>query len=628
MAAPIIIDAEIGRIKTEIRELEDLLAVEDDTPESKNLLKKDLESLQQKLAKLEADKKKEMAANKSAGGSSRSSLNNIDDSEDSDLEQDKHELEKEKLELERERFEESKKNGKKPKSGVMKSVGNALTYKVTIHPGMWFWALAALLIHLTDVLYCGLRRGSGEIWLMLVIYAFFTFFICVFYYQTGFDWRAIGQYASISLLAFALPFILSIPYLGSVDNIKVLVMILPVWFIYIGLNQDESRFLRWLAWTPIIVMIVALMIIVLSKVNLPGIEGPSRNLGQAFSTFWIELKDSWATIKERFTKSGVLSYSQWEHKINQTFNPDAIYYAGQVEQNKEEPTGVFITKLSSLNPTTYVGESPVIFGRIEAKTFVPGGVRIHTSCRLERAGKEGYVGVSSAENDTIDVNYKIIRDVTCQFPVLENVTPGTYYGVLGAVFDFETWAYVTNTFVSRNLIEQYYRQGKDINTALDIPTQTEAIYTNGPASLGVTADQQPIDIDLDARNNKFIQQRFGFTLANRWSQGVLEDVYRVNVLVPEPFKLENCLPAAPAQANTVIGPDGSSTSYTNYTFSKEAIKFDQRNDFHTVTCELALPSKEAAQQIVAFGEKTPVTFIVLARYQYQLEKKTPVKVSK
>jgi hypothetical protein len=310
---------------------------------------------------------------------------------------------------------------------------------------------------------------------------------------------------------------------------------------------------------------------------------------------------------------------RWRERINSTFNPEAIFYAGQVEENRQEPTGVYITELRSLYPVSYVGTPPVLLGRLEAKSFIPGGVRIYPSCRLERSGKRyDYEGTPKLDPPgPLDVNLKLISDVTCTFDGATNLSPGTYYGVLGASFDYETWAYVTNTFVSRSLIEQYYRQGKDINYELDIPQATETIFTNGPVQIGVSASQQPIDINPEARDGRFIQQRFGFTVASRWSQGELKQVYRVNVLVPKPFEIRNCLPAYKERRE-----EGT---FYNYTFEGWQNK-DERNDYRTVNCELALPGKEAARKVLAFGDKTPATFVVLARYQYEIEKKVPVKV--
>ncbi len=494
-------------------------------------------------------------------------------------------------------------------------VNTAVAFDRGLHP--WLFFLAALFFHAWDALH-GFDRGGQNFLLMFTVYGLFALYAALGYYRTGLT-RDSMRYFGISIFAFLIPFIFQLPVVGPfLSRLPLLLTILtftPVWALYIALKEESGPLHtigKW--WTTAIV--IALFIIALAMVSLPSALGTLHpvQLGQSLRTTWTQLQDSWLTVKDRF--GVIFNVREWRQRINQTFNPYMAYYSGQVEQNKREPLGVYITRLDPLYPKTFVNTSPLIQGRIEAKSFLDKDVLITPSCRLERAGKEAWAGTPDVK-EPLRLNYQLIRDVVCKFPPIPNA--GTYTAVMGASFNFETWAYITETFVSRDTIEQYSAQRQDVNTALDIPRTATAVYTNGPVMLGVSADEQPLDIDPEAREP--LQRRFGFTLDNRWNQGEIGEVESIDVLVPEPFKLEECYPVEPTSKQEAE----QGGAVTRYTFTK-GIQTDARYNYRSVTCKLALPSKQAAEEVLAFGEKTPVTFVVIARYTYQLEKKTRVRV--
>ncbi len=491
-----------------------------------------------------------------------------------------------------------------------------------VHP--WFFFIVALLLHAFDVIN-GFSRSAGQATVMFLLYALFTFWAIFFYYRTGLT-KDSGRYVGVSLVAFALPYIFLIPAFNG-GYVPLIVTLLPVWALYIALEQDSALWLKRIAKLYIVILIFLLFIMLIARVQLPGVSSPAVLIGQSAKRFWTGVTDAWANIWLKLKSANIFNVAMWKQKINETFNPEAQFYLGQVEQNQKQPQGVYITQLQSLYPVTYVGQQPAVIGRIEAKTFLPGGgVNVTPSCRLERAGKTGYVGTPD-RTGTILVNEYLPVDVTCTFPADPNMTIGTYYGVLGAAFNFETWAYVTDTFVARSAIVNEQQQGRDIHTDLGIDPTTTAIYTNGPVSIGILADQQPIAIDPDAPTGSFISQRFGFTVANVWDQGMIEGgSVEAEVLVPQPFQLKegSCLPTG-----WTGQPTTDANGMTHYLFTRDnSLQIDARNDYRTVTCQLILPDKQSAEQVLSFGEKTPVTFVVIARYKYDIEQKVPVRVEK
>lgn len=497
----------------------------------------------------------------------------------------------------------------------------------TVHP--WGMALLALLLHFFDFISPlgagNFDRGTSQGLAMFTAYGLFALWAALGYYRTGLS-RASLRYFVISLLAFFLPYLLRIPFLSSMKYVPAIIAITPIWFLFICSNEESSTLLYKIGKYWIYAIVVMLFIIAIGRFSMPDLFVSSGvNIGKDVKDFFADYKETWSDIKQRFVEGGLLCVNCWQEKIDKTFNPYMPYYTG-VEENQKEETGVFIRDLRSLFPVYYndTNVAPQIVGRVEAKTFIPGGLLITPSCRLER-GKMYFYGKSDPpQNEPLELNYKLLRDVTCTYPWHKNMTRGSYKAVMGLSFKYETWSYITLTFVSRSLIEQYYYQKRDINADLDIPETAKAVYTNGPVELGLAGEQQPIDINTEAkRPEQLIQQRFGFTVANKWPQGRVKEVNGVTIMVPKPFILTDCTPVKYSFVD-------EAEEYRNYTFERigqdGSNQIDPHYDYSTIYCQLDLPSAREAEQILAFGEKTPVTFVVIARYLYELEEKTNIKI--
>lgn len=496
--------------------------------------------------------------------------------------------------------------------------------------------LAALIIHFFfDVFWFDFSRALGATTVMFGLYMLFAFYISFVYYKTGFS-RESGKYFAISFAAWALPMVLSLPF-GIGDRLRdmqfaagvnmgvspliVILTLIPLWFYYIILREKQPKWLYIGAYLLLLIFVFFLFLLLLTRIMtmLPGVgDQVGANIGQAFSSFGTAISDAWASIMSVFSREGFFNPDDWRSRINQTFNPRLAIYEGQVEEN-QAPQGVFITDVRSLYDRVPQGTDPIIFGRVETRTFLDQVTKVTPSCFLERGTRPLQYDKELEPAQPFDVQQNLIRDVTCTFIPDDTLDPGTYYGVLGASFDFETWSYVTYTFVGRDLILQYLRNNRDIHRDLEIPKLAESVYTNGPVEIGMIALQQPIDIDPDDRNEEFIKQNFGFTIRNRWSQGEIGRVYEVSALIPEQFQIKNCKPAEPSRERLIDG-------MRNYTWNEEAVGLDPRLDFATITCRLTVENKDAANEILSFAEKTPATFVVMAKYNYLTSERVPVRV--
>lgn len=458
---------------------------------------------------------------------------------------------------------------------------------------------------------------------MFILYGAFTLWIIFAYYKTGFTKESL-QYIGISLFAWALPYLRLVPFLGRNEYFTFGLLIFPIWFLYLSIHTEPKDFAlkivhfigQALLFFYAAILLFLLINIVVGRGLLPDVNAPAATVGRSFTRVWGDLKDIGSGAWDRM--ASFFNPVAWKQRLNRTFNPTAAFYAGQVEKNKNEPTGVFITKLESLYPVTYVGTDPVILGRIEAKTFLDKDLLLTPSCRLERGKKEGWAG--TPDSKTLTVNYQLTSDVLCTFPVGDKIEKGSYTAILGIAFDYETWAYQTDTFISKETALQYRERGRDLNQALDIPPTAETVYTNGPVMIGMQTIDQPVIVNLDA--HRPIQQRFGFTISDRWSQGHFEKFYSADVLVPEPFELDQCVPVTP----NVVNETGDVRTYRFEESSSFDPSIDTRLEMRTVTCQLVINDKEGARELLSFGEKVPVTFVVKAKYKYVIEKKTRIRV--
>lgn len=497
----------------------------------------------------------------------------------------------------------------------------------------WFFVLAALLIHFYDAVSptspTNFALTADHRMFMFVFYALLAFWASFFYYRTRFTTKSI-EYFTISLVAFLLPYLRLIPYFDSLpfvaNNFTIMLLLFPIWFYYIVFNERVGSPIRNLGIILFTITILIFFIILIMNVTLPEFATPGGglNLGESWNYFTDNVKESWMRLKEGVLDSGIISIPDWRRKLNETFNPSAAFYAAQVEDNEGNTRlGVFIENVRPLHEVFFEGSPIVLLGTIKAETFLPGGVRIWPDCRLEGYPRN-YQGLIDEDDIPIDVNLKLYRNTRCTVPWHRNMTNATSFtAYLTATFDFETWSYVEYTFVSRKTIENYYYQDQDINDALHIPRYTEAVYTAGPVMLGLSANEQPISIDLEASTaDRIIEQRLGWTYSSSWPQGELLKVYEVELIVPEPFRLERCEPANPRNVEY-----NAANRTRTYRFAGEILE-NPRYDYRTVTCELEVSSLADARSILQFGEKVPVTMVAITRYKYKIEEQAGVRVDK
>ena len=496
----------------------------------------------------------------------------------------------------------------------------------------FFFLIILLLIHLFDAFVFGFGGSPQRILTMTIAYTLVTIYAVVFKY--GADAKPV-TYAILSALEIFLPMLTGLmTYLGNMmpfiqssglqTYFITAITFTPFWVLYVAFTDGEKS--AKVAKIYLAGLLILALIIVFAQMSFPNFFNQAKgvNVGRPIKDFFSQVSFSFGTIKTKLT--GVFNLNVIKTRINNTLNPYAKYYSGQVEQNSREKLGVYIEDLKSLTPNNYVDEKPIIMAQLVGKSFLDKTILVTPSCRIE---SRDYSAPGTPDpRDSIDLNYQLQRTVTCELP--SQSKEGYYDAVIGANFNFETWAYITYTFVDLKTIQNYYLQNKDVNTELGIDPYPTAIYTSGPVSIGVSSSKQPIDINTEKPANEAIKQQFGFTIDNAWQQGSIKRVEEVDVLIPEEFKLDDCKPL-PWSTEEQLPEEGmykyvfSSDDFFN---KKTNNNFDYRQDLRTITCKLFLRDQESMDNVVTFGSKTPATFVVMAKYNYLVEQKTRLRIEK
>lgn len=454
--------------------------------------------------------------------------------------------------------------------------------------------LVAIGIHLVDAFAYGFDRGTNSILIMLSLYVALTLFAVLFVYKTGLSsdtWTIAG----ISLFAFLLPFVTNF---FKPDWFIAILIVVPVWGIYLLLNPGDSTFLQKLSkWYFILVLVLGLYVLLTSSLVSTQFTSSQVDVSSAVDV----LKHFFVDNTKDLSKSILAFPAKIRSKVNQTFSMS--YFTGQVEQNEQEPLGVYLEDLRAMESFFYENNSVIIWATLRGKSF-EGIIKVKNYCYINLGGGKRINGEVIPFDP--ELFYDESRPLECVFK--DGLKKGHYTVTFTSTFEFPTWGYVEYTFVDRATRMAYYSQGEDINRELSIPKKSVMIYTNGPVSIGSNIRDMPLVIYPDSNS----LQRFGVTIANIWPQGEILTLTNMEIQVPEGIKLDNCIPK-PGQ--TSDGKNG----YTIYTFKLESPK----EFFTTETCEMNIIDKK---NFLKDNLKVTKTFAIKAEYIYSLEKTISIRV--
>ncbi|KHO50519.1 MAG: hypothetical protein QT07_C0009G0013 [archaeon GW2011_AR16] len=219
--------------------------------------------------------------------------------------------------------------------------------------------------------------------------------------------------------------------------------------------------------------------------GIPGLPGTSAP-PTSYNSFEVATESTKALITRARQSIAVIPDKIEELFYMQVKEAAGDYYIGQVEQNKDQPLGVYIENLKSAAPSFYEDEAVTVWGTVRART--------------------------------LDSDKEVNISLSCYSPV---VGEQFVKGLTNASFLFRTDSYMKAYFMEKNTMRSLHRQGIDPLRQYGIfEKQPIAIFTNGPAHIGMKTTESEFGalVPVDQETNF----RFGLTLSNRWEGEILK----------------------------------------------------------------------------------------------------------
>jgi hypothetical protein len=475
-----------------------------------------------------------------------------------------------------------------------------------------FWV--AVCIQITDVIVMRMNRTS-YFYVSIIMYASLALLALIFFSKEEGHLVSPQQiilfilisffYVIVPTLLYAIPDIELLASTTLFDWVTFFLAILPIWPLYIGFKA-EYKFVHsyvnfWIVFLLFVFIFGVGMKLSPAYFSFIGGRVEEVQFGVVANYLIDKVKeigiDFWKTIKNA---ADPRKYALYNNSIG--------YYVGEIEgRNDKEPVGLYLDNIYAYERYFYKGYPAVLWADVRGKSFVDQ-ITVTPTCLIDK------VGPGARDPASFNLLGSELTSFSCTFTGLE---PGSYTARIGAQFNFETWAYVTYTFVDLETRRSLEMQGKNINSELDIPSLPRSIYTPGPIMLGMSA-QVDLPIGIDTRYNTR-EPVLGVTIDNVWSDGKPRKVNEFTILVPDDFRLVKCDRWYPVTEKT---PDESEGGVDTYRFLSSELG-DIRQSFQSVTCRLRIKDPAA---LLRGAQKVDRTFVTIAKYDYELEKTKPIQV--
>jgi len=474
---------------------------------------------------------------------------------------------------------------------------------VFIHIIFWFTLIFHLIPFDVNSEVTGMRFG---------IYVFLALFVWLFHFKKAIIWVA-------AALEIFFPYLLLkansfVPGLGM-EIVMLMWLTMPAFAVVLSYLTGGKFFAVWLdVW--VILLVFMIFKNTVGYVLFPSVVG-QLNFAEAAENVFDEVINSVAFVWEKIAKG----FKQVPLVIKRQVDyVTGGYYTGMVEDQQGEPVGLYIDRIRLANDRYFEGQPVFLWVDIKGKSF-KDRIKVETGC-YSNQGQEGVTNPVS-----FDVVIEGFESVSCMFPDSgdDALTPGRHNIEFNAAFNFETWSYVTYTFVSQQTLLNFLSQDKNINKDLNIDKALRPIYTPGPVSIGMSSDvPQPVGVS-DVRG---LKSSFGVTLNNLWTDGEILDVSKFIVLIPSVFTLEGCDAERKMyddeflENECVENPDDCPDFDLMDAYS--FVNFGAPSTYKSITCRLEADSVE---DVIPIGQhKAQHTFVVIAKYDYRLTKSKSVEV--
>ncbi|MBD3313428.1 hypothetical protein GF345_03215 [Candidatus Woesearchaeota archaeon] len=492
----------------------------------------------------------------------------------------------------------------------MKSAGYGMASvaagTAAIAGGITMFFYITLGVHIIDVITGFGRENSGltplrfSMYVIIMLYAWFAIFGGA---RGGLG--SISRPAIISGVAFFLPIVINlilnmVSSAQMADTITSILIFVPVWPVVtcFALAPAENRHLAlWRIGFVLFWVVIALPTIYSSVAT-------DLDLGQSR----INVLNAVRGIVEK-AKNNLLMFGAGVKALPSTIMggverqiqyATGDYYTGMVDENAEEPLGVYLLNIQTARDRVFTDEAIYLWGVIRARTLNPDNpIDITTSCYATHedfnldyyaritgnpygtfiaedfldspsgslSPSEGSVDVSGAgvsagadvdaEFDAEFMKTLIVRgdaDSTGHDDVHEmsvavmdekdiscefppgSMKPGVWTAYFSSKFNFDTHSYLQAYFIDQERLRSIRRQNND-------PFSVLGITNRNPSSLSTNG---PVQVNLQvtqpltslSRDEKS-ELRLGITLQNRWEGRIMEidDLY---IKVPPSMSIASC----------------------------------------------------------------------------------------
>jgi len=218
------------------------------------------------------------------------------------------------------------------------------------------------------------------------------------------------------------------------------------------------------------------------------------------------------------------------------------YYTGRVDENQNEPLGVYIEDVKPSDTEFYRDEKASIWASLKVKTL-DDGIKVNINCY--RGSKDSNGNFNEDEQKCNDVYpdpkemgwiYDLEHeDIDCSFDA-GRLNEGSNKITVQAKFNFETMAYLKTYFMDKDRIRSMLSQGLDPLGEYGIKDKKPvAIYTNGPVKMGMGFSEPPIGIS----DSYSVKPRLGVTVESNFGwEGQIGQIRELVLQIPKSMSLD------------------------------------------------------------------------------------------
>lgn len=497
------------------------------------------------------------------------------------------------------------------------------------------WLLfLAIIVHVIDAFVFNFQRDPAVLGIRLLMY-FVLFLFASLFVEKDFlrTFKTHGKVLAIP--TFLIPLVaellalIRVPEL-LVNNMAFVFYFVPVYVLYLlffsGIDftdgQGKISFIAKVAKGYFILLLVVGIGLIYINFIAGAIAG-SEMLGRETITF--SPKDALEGGKIIITSigDGIQKIVDAGKKGYTRLYNDSLgaYYTGQVEENKDV-TGVFIQELNTMG-TYFEGQDVELFAVIKARSFVDE-INMTTGCVAQDLRNKTNIIVGRTDPKEITGLYRDdYRGVKCVFENENQLKRGNYEIIFSAEFNFETWAYITLTFMDRDFLSSLYLQQVDVYSRYNIRPRIRTIYTNGPVMLGMNDNMEmplPLSTKDNSKNNLYIGMTLDDKVQGMAMRGELLNVDSFEFRVPKEFQVTTCSIPGAGKRNEI--KEDNITGYNIHSFDLTPTP----GKYTTVACSVEISEANARKLLSDPIGKQDVTIAGAVTYDYKLIRRTTIDV--